>query len=61
MITITIDGLSTTGKTTLAKLISQKYFIKNNNTVMEGRDIGSRIAPDAFIKFYLYSNFEKRV
>ncbi len=147
MITITIDGLSTTGKTTLAKLISQKYgfknfntggiyrcialviienhldirnieeilkyienmhvdfrddkvylneldvtkeiqeekvsilstkwatikeiknfvrqyqkdFIKNNNTVMEGRDIGSRIAPAAFIKFYLYSNFEKRV
>lgn len=39
----------------------QKEFIRNNNTIMEGRDIGTRIAPDADIKFYLYSDFDIRV
>ena len=28
---------------------------------MEGRDIGTRIAPNADIKFYLYCDFETRV
>ena len=41
--------------------IFQKSFIKSNDTVMEGRDIAARIAPDAEIKFYLYSDFETRV
>lgn len=39
----------------------QQEFIKNNNTIMEGRDIGTRIAPNAEYKFYLYSDFETRV
>ncbi len=39
----------------------QKEFIKSNDTVMEGRDIATRIAPNADMKFYLYSDFEKRV
>lgn len=39
----------------------QKDFIKKYDTVMEGRDIGTRIAPDADVRFYLYSGFEKRV
>ena len=39
----------------------QKEFIRNNNTVMEGRDIGTRIAPNADVKFYLYSDFDIRV
>jgi len=39
----------------------QKKFIKNNNTVMEGRDIATRIAPHADVKFYLYSDFDTRV
>ena len=39
----------------------QKNFIQKNNTVMEGRDIAERIAPDAEVKFYLYSDFETRV
>lgn len=38
----------------------QKKFIKNNDTVMEGRDIGTRIAPKAEYKFYLYANLEVR-
>lgn len=39
----------------------QKDFIKKYDTVMEGRDIGTRIAKDADFKFYLYSDFETRV
>ena len=39
----------------------QKDFIEKHNTVMEGRDIGTRIAPNADVKFYLFSDFETRV
>lgn len=39
----------------------QKNFIQKYDTVMEGRDIATRIAPNADIKFYLYSDFETRV
>lgn len=38
----------------------QKKFIKENDTVMEGRDIGTRIAPNADVRFYLYSDFNTR-
>ena len=38
----------------------QKEFISKYDTVIEGRDIGTRIAPNADIKFYLYSDFEVR-
>lgn len=38
----------------------QKEFLVKNNTVIEGRDIGARIAPNADIKFYLYSDIEAR-
>ena len=40
--------------------IVQKEFINKYNTVIEGRDIATRIAPNADIKFYLYSDFEVR-
>ena len=39
----------------------QREFIDNNDTVMEGRDIGTRIVPNADLKFYLYADFETRV
>lgn len=39
----------------------QKDFIEKNDTVIEGRDICTRIAPNADVKFYLYSDFETRV
>ena len=39
----------------------QKDFIEKHDTVMEGRDIGTRIAPNADVKFYLFSDFETRV
>jgi cytidylate kinase len=39
----------------------QKEFINQNDVVIEGRDICTRIAPNAEFKFYLYSDFETRV
>ena len=45
--------------TSLVRL-KQKEFLAKNNTVIEGRDIGARIAPNADIKFYLYSDIEAR-
>lgn len=39
----------------------QKNFLEKYDTVMEGRDIAERIAPNAEVKFYLYSEFETRV
>lgn len=38
----------------------QKKFVDNGNVVIEGRDIATRIAPNANYKFYLYSALEKR-
>ena len=38
----------------------QKKFVDAGNVVIEGRDIGTRIAPNASYKFYLYSTLEKR-
>lgn len=39
----------------------QKDYLKKYDTVIEGRDIATRIAPDAEFKFYLFSDFETRV
>ena len=39
----------------------QKDFLSKNDTVIEGRDICTRVAPNADFKFYLYSDFETRV
>lgn len=38
----------------------QKKFVDNGNVVIEGRDIGTRIAPDADYKFYFYCSLEER-
>ena len=39
----------------------QKEYINKNDVAIEGRDICTRIAPNADFKFYLYSDFETRV
>ncbi len=40
----------------------QKAFIeKNENIIMEGRDIAERIMPDADFKFYFYADINTRV
>jgi len=38
----------------------QQRFVDAGNVVIEGRDIGTRIIPNADYKFYLYSSLEKR-
>lgn len=38
----------------------QQRFVDMGNVVIEGRDIATRIAPNADYKFYLYSTLEKR-
>lgn len=39
----------------------QQKFLKEHDTVMEGRDICTRVAPNADVKFYLYADFDTRV
>ena len=38
----------------------QREFAKNNHVVMEGRDIGSYVLPDATLKVFLTASIEKR-
>ncbi|HQO69879.1 MAG TPA: (d)CMP kinase [Clostridia bacterium] len=38
----------------------QRQVAKNHNVVMEGRDIGTYVLPDADFKFFLTANNEKR-
>lgn len=38
----------------------QKKFVNEGNVVIEGRDIGVRIAPNAEYKFYLYCSLDER-
>ena len=45
-------------KTGIRKM--QKIFVDNGNVVIEGRDIGTVIAPNADYKFYLYANLDVR-
>ncbi len=40
--------------------VIQNKFVDSGNVVIEGRDIGTRIAPDADYKFYLYCSLEER-
>ena len=42
----------------MAKL--QREFAKNNNVVMEGRDIGTYVLPEAQIKIFLTASAEER-
>ncbi len=39
----------------------QRKFAKDNNSVLEGRDIGTVVFPKAKYKFYLDANFDERV
>lgn len=43
------------------KLVAlQKNIAKNNRVVMDGRDIGTNVIPDARVKIYLDANVEER-
>lgn len=43
-----------------ALLIIQRRLTENNNIVMDGRDIGSRVLPDADLKLYITASIEER-
>lgn len=45
-------------KSAIRKL--QQNFVNEGNVVIEGRDIGTRIAPNANYKFYMYCSLEER-
>lgn len=38
----------------------QKKYLQMGNIIMEGRDIGTKVAPHADIKFYLYTDVVQR-
>ena len=38
----------------------QRKMAENNNTIMEGRDIGTTVFPNANVKFYLDADIEER-
>jgi len=91
-IIIAIDGFSSTGKSTIAKLVAKKYnYIyvdtgamyraskvaaisevrkklvaeqqlmgKNSGIVMDGRDIGTVVFPDAELKLFMTASADKR-
>ncbi len=39
----------------------QRHYLDKNNVVLDGRDVGTRVAPDADYKFYIYADKETRV
>jgi cytidylate kinase len=39
----------------------QRELIKNGNAVLEGRDTGSVVCPEAILKIYLTANLEERI
>ncbi|MEJ6950601.1 (d)CMP kinase [Natronospora cellulosivora (SeqCode)] len=43
-----------------AMLIKQREIAKNGNIIMDGRDIGSRVLPDADIKFFVTASLDER-
>lgn len=39
----------------------QRHYLDKNNVVIDGRDVGTRVAPDADFKFYIYADRETRI
>ena len=39
----------------------QRHYLDKNNVVIDGRDVGTRVAPDADYKFYIYADRETRI
>jgi len=39
----------------------QRHYLEKNNVVLDGRDVGTRVAPDADYKFYIYADRESRI
>ena len=39
----------------------QRHYLDKNNVVIDGRDVGTRVAPDADFKFYIYADRDTRI
>ncbi|NQU19417.1 (d)CMP kinase [bacterium] len=58
------DGVSEVAKIKEVRQIMtelQRKLAKNNNSILEGRDIGTVVFPNANFKFYLDADFRERV
>ena len=70
-INIAIDGPAGAGKSTIAKKVAKElsfiyvdtgamYLAAENNVVMDGRDIGTTILPNAEVKIFLTASAKTR-
>ena len=54
------SAVSALGKVRAFLLQMQRDFAKNNNVIMDGRDIGTVVLPDADVKIFMYATVEAR-
>jgi len=54
------SAVSALGKVRQFLLEMQREFARNNNVIMDGRDIGTVVLPDANVKIFMYASPEAR-
>ena len=54
------SAVSALGKVRAFLLEMQRDFAKNNNVIMDGRDIGTVVLPDADVKIFMFASSEAR-
>ena len=54
------SAVSALGKVRAFLLQMQRDFAKENNVIMDGRDIGTVVLPDADVKIFMYASSEAR-
>lgn len=54
------SAVSALGKVRQFLLEMQREFARNNNVIMDGRDIGTVVLPDADVKIFMYASAEAR-
>ena len=54
------SAVSALGKVRAFLLLMQRDFAKENNVIMDGRDIGTVVLPDADVKIFMYASSEAR-
>jgi cytidylate kinase len=54
------SAVSALGKVRAFLLQMQRDFAKTNNVIMDGRDIGTVVLPDADVKIFMYASSEAR-
>ncbi len=54
------SAVSAIGSVRKFLLEMQREFARNNNVIMDGRDIGTVVLPDADVKIFMFANVEAR-